>query len=49
MMHFVSKDLVHTRTKGIKVPMINIDDDLWQRARTMYKMAFILVVLPKKM
>ena len=48
-MYFVSEELVHTRTKGIEVPMINIEDEIWQLARTMYKMAFILAVIKIKM
>ena len=48
-MHLVSKEIVHMRTKGIEVPMTNIEEDLWQLARTMYKMTFMLSVIPNKM
>ena len=48
-MHFVSKELVHTRTKGIEVPMTNIEDELCQLARNMYKMAFMLSMIPNIM
>ena len=48
IMHLVSKEIVHMRTKGIEVLITNIEEDLWQLARTMYKMAFMLAVIPKK-
>ena len=48
-MHFVSEELVYMRTKSIEVSMTNIEDELWQLARTMYKMAFMLAVIPNKM
>ena len=46
-MHFFSKELVHTRTKGIESPMANIEDELWKLARTMYKMVFLLAMILK--
>ena len=49
IMHFVSEYLVHTHKKGIEATMTNIEDESWQLARTMHKMALMLSVIPKKM
>ena len=35
--------------KIIEVPMTNIEDELWKLGITMYKMEFMLAVIPNKM